>query len=269
MDAQTRHALKQNEFGEMLGSLRDSVGSPGFRKWLLIGVLLVVVVVAWQVWRAGRSRSTQAAWTELLITLRSSNEDEAIESLRRRTQQNAAGPVGAAARLMLAHLLMENGLEDSAKTQANTAEAAGLLRAVVDDGNISDAYRSAARFKLATAHETLGSFDEARKQYEVLVQDARFAGSPYRPQAAERLTTLDAVAAVGAFTPGNAPVASQPAFPPVNTMIETPLGPSLPSDSEGPPEAVPEMPVPAEQPSEQPLPADTSDTIPATQPASP
>lgn len=272
MDAQTRHALKTNDFGEMLASLRDSVGTPGFRKWLLVLGLLVVAIIAWQFWRASARRSTQSAWTELTNTMYTADRNEAISSLRNQLQQHPTGSISAAARLMLAHLLMEEGLTDPAKAQTNTSEAADHLRRIVESADLSEAYKGAARFKLATALETLGQFDEARTHYQALTQQERFAGSPYRKPAEERLKDLEQIAKIPPFAPGNAPVASQPAaMPPVDTTIQMPLDvtpPAEPATSPAAPDGSAATPAGAAAGDTSDAPAE-ADAVPATQPAAP
>jgi predicted negative regulator of RcsB-dependent stress response len=239
MDAQTRHALKQNELGELLQNLRGSVGTPEFRRWALIIVLVVLAVVSWRVWRWNSVTADQVAWAQLLNPPRADSDAELLAHFREHAARHTRGNVGAAARIMLADSLVVEAYRDLAKKDTPLNEAADALRAVLADSGVA-AYHGAALFKLAAICESLGKYDEARKSYETLTGYARFAASPYRAAAQTRFDSLDAISRPVTFLPG-----TQPAPAELPSMSE--IGPAPAPAPEATPADTPAAEAPAPQ----------------------
>lgn len=262
MDAQTRHAMKQNELAEAISSLGDSLKSGSFQRWSVLVLLGLAALVAWRVWSWTSARAKDQAWADLMATLRSTSEpDRLIQALREHVDTNGDPQQAAAARLILANLLMERGLEEPARTQERTAEAANVLAPVAMDSKLAAQFVAPAMYRLASASETLGKFEDARRYYQQLVDDQRFDGSPYRKQAADRMKDLDSVAKIGDFLAGMPPAASQAAGMESSTPIgPEPIVPSVESSADetpsptpaSEPAAAPQSSQPAQPPSEQP-----------------
>ena len=252
MDAQTRHNLKQNELAEALFSLRDAWKNPRARQWTLLILLAVLVFVAVRVWRWSSRNAVHGGWAQLNSVLGEAKEPaEAIAGLKGMIDRGATPPQLATARLLLAHMLLEEGAKDVAKLKPNAEEAVDVLK-LVTTADVPAQYVSTASFKLATAYETLGRFDDARAAYEHLSSEPQFAGTGYVDLAKRRFETMDAVASVPQFLSGSPP---PPASAPTMTEVQPSVAPEIqisPGAAPAPPDAPSTPPnevVPASAPS--------------------
>lgn len=215
MDAETRHALKQNDLAEALTHLKDYAADPAVRRWISAILLIIVVYVAFRVWKWSARASSESAWAAFGAAMQTSTEnpDAAAAALRDLIEGSSDANLRAAGHLMLADILNKEMLTEPGKVEANAEKALSGLRAITSDGAVAKQYKAPAHYQAAGMYETLGKIDDARREYEAITTDARFAGSPFVALAEARLENLDELASLPAFEPGNAPAPTPPAGP--------------------------------------------------------
>lgn len=264
MDADTRHQLKQNELAEALAKLRD-LRDPRFLYTVGAVVVIAIGVLAWYGWRYTQRQSLEQGWQRLeKIAASMSAGDPAVTAsaqsdLRTMIRDTSSHWLLGYARLELARSLVETGLLQPTDREANFAEAVKVLTELRTDPDAPPLINAPATFLLATTHESLREFDQAKDLYQALVNDARYAGSPYTTLATERLADIETLAAPVVFVPGDPPppaLASAPATAsaPVATAPVATAPATPPSEEPTAPDAPPAEPPPTE-PESAPSPA--------------
>jgi hypothetical protein len=216
MDADTRHQLKSNELADMLASLKD-LKKPQYLYPGLAVLAVVVAVVAWYGWRYSQRVAAEQDWQRLdrIVTSLTFGDASAVSGaqseLRAMLQDKLPPSVLGYARIELARSRAEQGLAQATERPAAFEDAAKLLEEVRSDPACPPMQQAEATFLLASTYESLRQFDRAKETYESLVQDARYAGSPYKGLAEQRLTDIDQVSKPIAFNPGEAPPPPPPA----------------------------------------------------------
>lgn len=281
MDAQTRHNLKTNELGELIGEAGDFIKTPAFRTTALLVALGAALALAIWSWRSSSQRSIENAWQDLYTSqLEAKDAAAANAALREVISRNSDPALLAAARMMLTDKLLREGFEEDAKLEPACKEAKEMLGQIIADPAIAPQVIAAARFKRASVLETLSDFEGAKADYEALTSSERFAGSPYVAMAEQRLKSMADVIAVKPFAPGSRPVASAPVAAPTGERqsVTLPLSRETPAGEQVEvkpgvtiermrPEDVPQNFEPLPDAAPQPAPAEAP--APASQPASP
>lgn len=223
MDAETRHQLKTNELGELLERLRD-FNNPSVKYPLIVIGVLVVGWIGWSSFayfqRHGVELNSQKlAEIERQLDPNDPNYAGAVVQLQRLAQESSDAALFAASRIQLARVRYEEAMRMPAERLAKLDEAKSLLLEVRGASRTPVSLDAAAAFALASVYESLSEggdraarLAEARKLYDELSTEARFAGSGFASLAKERLSTLDMLSAAIAFTPGISP-APAPVMP--------------------------------------------------------
>jgi hypothetical protein len=263
MDAEHRHALKTNELAETLSKLKEFG-----EKWLnhiLIGVAVIMLIWAgYRFWSWRQESALTSGWTKLLNaeTDDPTAGDAPLDQIRQVIADAPDAALQTMARIKLAEALLERATGPDAQTRLTDAERE--LKTAFDSPSTPDLLRAAVLYQLAIVQETRRDFAAAREAYQKLTTDARFAASPFRKIAENRLADLDQIASRIEFLPGTAPKPLPPAplvpttspappgFDP--TKIDPRLSPVAPREPTDPVPADPE-PAPPDQPkAEQPQP---------------
>ena len=209
MKTERRQELKQNELSDILARW-IAVVQPYSR--IIVGVVIAVcVVVGLATWFEYQSRSSvEKAWADyfnegLNIDARSGQPDADFDVLSRLAGEQADEPVGqwalvSSADLRLARgvrLLLQIGSWDMGQKELDSAiqDYTNVLKALdeADEPIRDDLLRQQATYGLARAHESRNGLDEAKKQYEKLVD--RWPDGPYTSHARKQLETIDTWAA--------------------------------------------------------------------------
>ncbi len=206
MDAETRHQLKQNEFAEALSKLRDFTDA---RFWYCV-IVIVIVAGGWagyRLWQGQQAATLESNWSQLLAIrmMDPGGVGESINQLNALISDNSDPKLVAAARLRLGNALTLQTLMDPMRRESLLREAVEVYAAIANTPEVPDSIAAAATYALGTAHESLREFDEARRMYAALGAEERFAETPFKEMAAQRLETLDEVTVKVVFMPGQAP----------------------------------------------------------------
>lgn len=204
MKAEQRKRLEKNELAERLHRWwqGDDSGKTSSALWLSIavGVLVLLLIIAWRYYREVSAKNRSAAWKQL--ELASSVSDlEAIMEAQRGTV------VGRAAKVQLARLLLNEGLNqlasDLQRSRAieNVERARDLYRELSEEARDDGTIRREALLSAAKAEETLlavpkadktegvrGSLDQAIEWYEKAASE--YPETPEGRAAADRLKKL-------------------------------------------------------------------------------
>ena len=272
MDADTRHQLKSNELAEMLTSLKD-LKKPQYLYPGILVLVILVAVVAWYGWRYTQRVAAEQDWQRLerIAAGLGSGDPTAVSGaqseLRALLQENVQPTVRGYARIELARSRIEQGLAEPTERPGAFEEAARVLEETLADPVAPEMQRAEATFLLASAYESLRQFDRAKELYQALMQEPRYAGSPYRGMAEKRLADLDTLSKPIAFLPGEAPPPPPPPAPTTQAVLSpSTMGPPAPPEEQlipltrspqgppmGPPAPQPQSPPapPAPQPTPQ------------------
>jgi len=223
MDADTRHQLKQNEFAEALSRLRDFTDA---RFWYC-AIVIVIVAGGWagyRLWQGQQAATLESNWSQLLAirVVDPGGVGESVNQLNALISDNSDRKLVAAARLRLGNALTLQTLMDPMRRESLLREAVEAYAAIANTPEVPDSITAAATYALGTAHESLREFDEARRTYEALGTEERFAETPFRELAAQRLETLDEVTVKVVFMPGQAPPPA-PVVPEIGPEVGPPL----------------------------------------------
>ena len=284
MDADTRHQLKTNELADALASLKD-LKSPRFLYSAGAVVVVAIAVLAWFGWRYSQRLAAERDWDRLeRVVLGLSDTDANVAAgaqneLRAMLQEKLPPSVLGYARIELARSQVERGLADPSARPAAFEEAAKVLEQVRSDPESTPMLQAAATFLSASTAESLRQFDRARELYQALVQDTRYAGSPYKALADFRLADLDKLAKSVAFVPGDPPPPPQPTSQSVTLtpQLTPPTATTQPGTVTLNPTPVPRdqwpslpaPPAPTPKPAEEPQPAPQPEPAPEKPPAEP
>lgn len=251
MDAERREELKHNALGDFLIKAKETVD-----RWatpVLIAVALVVVgIVGYRLWRWQKDLELERGWATLSSLNRSLGQERLSDpdALRALADKGIDQRLSAAARLRVAVVLRDKFMEtgDAALLDQIDAE----LRAVADAPDVPDQIKASALYQQALVLETRRDFEGAKAAYQRLADGTRFAGSPYKDLAAQKISELPELATPVPFVPG---------IPPPPASASAPAeSPDAEDDARAPASA------PASAPTDRTPPA--APTAPASQPAS-
>jgi predicted negative regulator of RcsB-dependent stress response len=240
MDAETRHKLKTNEFGEAIERLM-TFSDPRLKYWLAGIIVVALAIVAYRVWSWNQQSTRALAWSELARVSRDA-PGSAVAQLETLISQSSDTRFLAAARLRLANeLVQEAYTAPEAQRTQRLQQAADVLRATISDASAPAPLVAAALLLNGTVQESLRDLAAARAAYEAL-KEPRFDGIPTRSLGLQRLDTLSRIERPVQFVPGLPP-------PPVDAGV----GPPIPGPV-APPAEAPPAEAPATQPAEPPAP---------------
>jgi predicted negative regulator of RcsB-dependent stress response len=215
MDADTRHQLKTNELAEALNKLQN-LRDPRLLYGLAVVGVVLVAVLAYFVWSYTQRRAAEAGWNslnEIGTRLMSADAAEVLKAesdLRAFIDSTSDTGLAGYGRLRLAHSRFVQAMEHPEQRPAGFEEAKQLLENARADAAETPLLDSAVTFLLASTYESLGQPEEARKLYEMMKTEPRYAG-PYRELADARLETMDTAAANVVLAAGSPPAGSEPA----------------------------------------------------------
>ncbi|MFH1746702.1 MAG: hypothetical protein ABIG44_06610 [Planctomycetota bacterium] len=248
MDAEKRHQLKTNELAQALSKIKDFGGDSTMRYWLLAIVVVIVAFLAYRMWGSMHSAQLAAGWQSLseINTLPGSELAAAVENLRNVATGTTDKALIASARIRLGAVLRRQAETQSDNRQSLLAESATVLQQAVDDPDTPAPLAATAAFSLATTCESLSHYEpdrlnQAQELYRQLVDEPRYAGTPFTIMAEGRLENFadlhekidflpGAPPPVGADAPSSEPlpVTSAPATQPAATPATTPISAPLP-----------------------------------------
>lgn len=233
MDADHRHELKQNDLEEFLHHFKEF-----WAKWgqtITIGLLLIVLIYTGKTFLDTRRETRRE---RALADLATSTSPEALLALAEEVGDPA---VRVRALLRAGDLLLVSVVAppreddgqvvtplDPSQREQRLTQAAAVYRQVVEEAP-APLFAHNARLGLAAVAETQGQWDEARRQYEAVRDQAAALFPAIAQQARARLAMLDRLTEPVVFAP---PEASA-----------TPDAPDAPD--------APVMPVPTESPQVQ------------------
>lgn len=205
MDAETRHALKQNELAAMLSRLRS------LDRNVIYAIIAVIVLLllwgGWEIYQWQARRSADRAWQELaaLSPYRADTGGQLVGELKTIASDQGIGPRGQVASLRAASAMMQSaaGLPADA-AQSLARDAREQVKGLIGNDAVPASIAAPALLLEASACETLLDIEGARKAYERLTSE-RFNGSPLQVVAMSRLDHMDLVTADVEFTPGAPP----------------------------------------------------------------
>ncbi len=218
MDAETRHQLKQNELAEALNRLRE-FNDPRFLYTIVAVVVVIIAALGWYAWNQTQQMALATEWQQLInLNTALAAEDpaevqEARSDLKTMIGEASDSRLAGYARLQLARSYYEDALENADQRPDGFNQAAELLREVrasrVEEPNL----KAAATFMLASAEESLDNIDTAQQLYQELTDSERFAGSPFRLLARDRLENIDELKEPIELVQGAPPAPPSPAGP--------------------------------------------------------
>lgn len=276
MDAQTRHSLKQNELAEALSKLR-SLSDPRLRIALIVIAAAAVLYIGYRWWSSAQAASLAESWQTVSRFDPSgvSTDGPSLDAVREIARRSADSALAAAARLRVATALVVKSRAPAADRDKLLREALDTLKPLTGLSGQHAGFAAAACFMQATIHETLREFDAAGSAYRTLLDDPRFASSPYRGLAEMYSANLDKIGQPVYFEPGNRPEPPPPLMDPgfgtsPTSPIPLPLQPAIQPvfapESTPPPVTPPPPAPPSETPPATPAAAEPP---PATPPADP
>lgn len=234
MKAEHRHELQQNELADRLTRVVEwsRVNAP-----LLVGIVVGAGLVLGGInyFRNSANESAVERWNSF-FSAAGRQDGNALETLATREAGSLAGQM---ANLLLADMALSNGIDlmstdrGAAETQLNTAKT----KYAAVGGQASDPLvAQRAILGLARYHETVGTLDEAAKEYEKLVKN--YAKGPYAEAAKRKIDILgeSSTQAFAAWYRDHKPLPPKPTdglgLPPLGDL-------KLPSDESSFPAAAP------------------------------
>lgn len=261
----TDHHDELREFSAQLMTFWEKWGQQ-----LLLAVLVVILVWWAAVWFSGR---TERARESAYIALAEASVPMAKQEVAMRFE-HVPGLSGKA-RLEAADIYLQEGLSPAEGALATAGppprkdkldQAANLYQRVIET-NYSPLQVASARFGLAAVHESLGAFDKAREQYQLIQKNADI---PVVVQRAKQMeASLERISQPVEFPPPAPPAPPAAIVPPTGTpgvpglsplpgLGGAPLPPPAPADQ-------PATPAPAPAPAPQPAPVQPQPTQPQPQ----
>ncbi|MFO0840369.1 MAG: hypothetical protein U1D55_17815 [Phycisphaerae bacterium] len=232
MDADTRHELKQNELAETLLKIR-LVAERQWKAWVAIVVVAIGALAAYYFWRSSADTARDSAWSAVMSDQPGEkSEADTLARLRALIAEQSDPAILAAARLRAARTLIDQETPDAAQRAANEREALQLFKQTAEDESAPTLIRAAAWFGAGSLNETLRDFEAAKKAFQLLVSDSRYAASPFKALAATRLGSMDLIRSTIAFTPGMPPPPEPPPTQPSATEPTTKWSQSQPAAAE-------------------------------------
>ena len=210
MKSRRRHDLKANELADTLQELSEFFRKHGNK--VLAGALLAVLAgtVGLYLYRSSQTARSQG-WARLYAMVEGAANTRA-EDLKILAQQSSDENLAALAMKRYADMTMIQLPLAGREERATLAENAQRAYETVIDRYPSHPFAVAgARIGLALLYEDLGKWEEARKQYEQLVNDTAAAGTGLPQIAAKRLESLDQWRKLAAGIVTTAPASTRPA----------------------------------------------------------
>ncbi len=189
MKTERRHELEKNELADRLEKLLDAARPYG--KVLLGAVVAVGIVGAAYAYLASRNREAQAhAWNEFYLAMGSGigADNDRMEEL---AEGFGGSPVGLWSRIIVADTKLMVGMDE---LFTNAAEGRQKIREAIEKYNAAlamtndSAIQQRAHLGLGRGYEALNQLDEARQNYQALVDASSTAFGSY---AEERLKDLE------------------------------------------------------------------------------
>lgn len=186
MQTDHRHELDSNALADAFAACADRL-RPHARSIGLVAALAVIALAAWNLIESRRVAAREESWEACSAAI-NAGQPAAVEDAAARY---AGTPAGLWARLILSDAALEQGVQALVADRALgeqrlRAAEAGYANVLASEPSPTIAAR--ATFGLAKTRESLGGLDEARRGYEVIVQE--HPASPMRPLAEERIAAL-------------------------------------------------------------------------------
>jgi len=192
-DHHHHHKHEGNVLVEKLGQAYHGLreGPSRTTLWLVgLGVLAVVLVLAWRYFASSSREATSARWFRLDQSVFPTQLEAAVQD-----RDYAGTTPGRLARFREARLLMSEGLRDIGKKSPTALEKVGkateLYEALVKEAIPVPALHDEALLGAARGNEALGKLDQARELYNRLATAKDRAGSHFAKDAEAQLKRLD------------------------------------------------------------------------------
>jgi hypothetical protein len=216
MDADTRHQLKSNELAEALGKLQNLRDPRILYSLVGLGVLIVLVAGVF-IWRSATRSASEKAWRELdrvSAALATADPNTASTAdIQAFITEHEGDSLAEFGRLRLARVRVDQAMLHPEQRPAGFEEAAKLLESIRASAHTPTSLYAAATYMLASTYESLRRPQEAEKLYQQLTTEARFAGTPHRDLASNRLETMQYALAQVTFDPNEPPPQPQQGGP--------------------------------------------------------
>jgi len=208
MESQRPHGPEETETNETWHTIRD-----WWRQWgntVLTAIIIVALIVAgYRFYTARQAQQHNAAWRDLATAT-------SPDTLMNVAESHEVGAVSTLAKLRAADLLNDQAVTPATSDDQNQTAGEMLERArrlyegIVSNENASPVIRANALLGLGAVAESQGNLEQARKQYQQLMELTRQPGLDHLAQQAEsRLALLDQLSEPVVF----AAPATQPAGP--------------------------------------------------------
>jgi tetratricopeptide (TPR) repeat protein len=234
MKSQEREELQQNDLATWM--YRVPVFLKNYGSYLLLGVALLVL--AWTLWNRhqdSKALETQQAWASLNDAMKPTytNPPSRLHAI---IDQSESNPLKAFAYAKIGKFYLDflnmgapeaglQGVKVSADEAARESEDA--FKKVVNDYADQTLALAEARLGLAALYEDRGQWDDARNQYNAIIDKASpLAGSAFADVAQQRLDHLDDWSKPALLLAGPA---SLPEFPSVTAQSQPATLPVAPA----------------------------------------
>ena len=211
MDADSRHDLKKNELAEMLSNFRFFTSDRG--RYVTLAVLAVVVLfVGYRVWRWNSVRAGEESWSAIMEAVVPNTPDgtDGLDSLRQIASSTGDATIRAWADYRLGCGLLRQANSDETKREQYLPDCIEVLKRVSGVSSTPSSIAAAAEFGLANAYELRRDFEQAKTTYQAIIDNEKYAGSPYQALAGRRVETVDDLNVTVTFTPGEPPAPVPP-----------------------------------------------------------
>lgn len=223
MDAESRHDLKKNELAEMLSNFRFFTSDRG--RFITLAILAVVVLfVGYRVWRWNSVRAGEESWSQIMAAVVPTSPDgtDGLDALRQIVSSTADDTIRAWAEYRLGCGLLREANSDETKREQYLPECIEVLKRVSGASSTPPSIAAASEYGLANAYELQRDFEQAKITYQAIIDNEKYAGSPYQGLAGGRVDTVDDLNVTVTFTPGDPPAPlPPPALSPVTSQPTT------------------------------------------------
>ncbi|MEZ6071340.1 MAG: hypothetical protein R3C10_13975 [Pirellulales bacterium] len=168
MKSERRHELEANELATSLTKINEAV-QPRARAIVAAVVALVAILLVYQYTRSTSARQRSQGWDEYAQAV-DSGDTFALDTLGDEFQ---GGPVGNWSRLTLGDYHLAAGIRASFRdrAEANTEVKKAIDNYIAVRGNADDELvQQLAFFGLGRSYETLSKLDDAKTNYETIVE---------------------------------------------------------------------------------------------------
>ncbi len=145
-----------------------------------------------------------------------------LDSLRQIGSSTADDNIRAWADYRLGCGLLRQANSDETKREQYLPDCIEVLRRVSGASSTPASIAAAAEYGLANAYELQRDFEQAKTTYQAIIDNEKYAGSPYQALAGRRVDTVDDLNVTVTFTPGDPPAPlPPPALSPVTSQPTT------------------------------------------------